>query len=129
MNVKNFLTLAGAIGILYGAWFFFAPDHAAETYGYAAVATDLSELLLKFLGITIFAAGLMAILARGASKSIGRTAILVYVAVSQLIYLIMNIMSVMAGAEGTMGIIDLVVNVVLGLGAVYFIMQDRKSDD
>ncbi len=33
----------------------------------------------------------------------------------------------LAGDEGGMNYVDLVVNVVLGFGALYFISQDRKA--
>ena len=128
MNVKNLLTLSGVIFALYGVWFFLAPDHAASVYGYSDAVTDLSTLLLKFLGVFLFAAGVMSFAARTAQKSIGRTAVLLFLAVSNILALIMNVMSVVAGAEGTMGIVDLVVNIVVGLGAVYFIIQDRNAE-
>ena len=129
MNVKNYLTLAGIIGLIYGLWFFLIPDQAAECYGMAEAQTDMSRVLLKFLGATVLAGGVLALAGRGASKSIGRTAILYYMAVSQLLYLFLNIMGLSAGASGTMNYIDLIVNVILGFGAVYFILQDRKSND
>jgi hypothetical protein len=83
---------------------------------------------LKLLGVAILAGGVLALAARGASKSIGRTAVLYYRAVSQLLYLLLNIMGLSSGGTGTMTYIDMVVQVILGLGAIYFILQDRKAD-
>jgi uncharacterized protein YjeT (DUF2065 family) len=127
MNVKNFLTLAGVVSLLYGLWFFLGPQQAANVYGYGAITTDLSNLVLRFFGITLIAAGVMCFVARSAERSPGRTGVLSFLAVSQLLFLYMDIRTMFAGDEGAMNYLDLVVNVVIGFGAVYFIMQDRKA--
>ena len=49
------------------------------------------------------------------------------IAVSQLLFLYMDVRTMLAGDEGAMNYVDLVVNVVLGFGALYFISQDRKA--
>jgi hypothetical protein len=128
MNVKNYFTLAGIVGILYGALFFFATDKASELYSNAELSNELSVVLAKFLGASVLAAGIMVILARNASKSIGRTAILYYMAVSQILYLILNIMGMTAAAAGSMNYADLIVNIILGFGAVYFILKERGAE-
>lgn len=127
MNTQNYLTLAGVVGLAYGLWFLLAPQHASAVYGSADAATDLSYLILHFFAISLTAGGVMALAARSAEKSIGRTAIFYYLAVSHILYLIANVRGIAGGAdEGIMGYVDVVVNVIIGLGAVYFIMQDRK---
>jgi len=73
MNAKGFLTLAGVINLFYGLWYFLGPQNAADAYGYGLVTTDLSTLILQFLGISFIAAGVMCVVARGAEKSAGRT--------------------------------------------------------
>lgn len=127
MNVKNFLTVAAAISLLYGLPYFLAPQGSANVYGYGAIATPLTLLLVQFLGITLIAAGIMCATARAAERSPGRTAVLTYLAVSQLLFLYMDIRTMIAGDEGAMNYLDLAANVVLGFGAVYFIIQDRKA--
>ncbi len=127
MNVKNFLTLAVVVNLFYGLWFFLAPQGAANVYGYGAVTTPLSNLILQFLGITFIAAAVMCLVARKADKSSGRTAVLSFLAASEMLFLYMDIRTMLAGDEGSMNYLDLAVNVVLGFGALYFIVQDRKT--
>lgn len=127
MTVKNFLLLASVISLVYGVPYFLAPQASAEIYGYAALATPLSNLVVQFFGITFIAAGIMCFVARSAERSTGRTAVLSFLAVSQLLFFYMDIRTMLAGDEGVMNYIDLAVNVVLGFGAVYFIQQDRKA--
>lgn len=127
MNVKNFLTLAGLLSLVYGLWYFLAPQNAADVYGYGAVTTELSTLLVQFFGITFFAAGVMCLVARDAQKSPGRTGVLSFLMVSQLLFLYLNVRTMMAGGEGNMNYVDLAVNAVIGLGALYFIVRDREA--
>ncbi len=127
MNVKHFLTLAGPISLVYGLWYFVAPQHAAEVYGYGAVTTDLSTLLVQYFGITFIATAVMCFAARDAQKSPGRTGVLSFLVVSQLLFLYMNVRTMLAGGEGAMNYLDLAVNAVIGFGALYFITQDRKA--
>jgi hypothetical protein len=127
MNVKNLFTLGVLVNLFYGLWFFLAPQGAADVYGYGAVATPLSNMILQFLGITFIATAAMCLAARTAEKSPGRTAVLSFIAVCQLLFLYMDIRTLMAGEEGSMNYLDLAVNVVFGFGALYFIMQDRKT--
>lgn len=127
MTVKNFLLLAATISVVYGLAFFLAPQGSADVYGYGAVTTPLSNLVVQFLGISFLAAAVMCFMARNAERSLGRTAVLWFVAVSELLFLYMDIRTMMAGDEGSMNFVDLAVNLVLGFGALYFIMQDRKA--
>lgn len=127
MNVKNLLTLGVVVSLFYGLWFFLAPQSAANLYGYGTVTTPLSTLILQFFAITQIAAGVMCLVARNADKSPGRTAVLAFIAVSQLLFLYMDIRTMLAGEEGSMNYVDLAVNVVFGFGALYFIAQDRKT--
>ena len=127
MNVKNFFSLAVLVFLGYGLWFFLAPQHAADTYGYGAVTTPLSILLTKFFAITMIAGGVMCIVARDAEKSAGRTAVLSFLGVSHLMFLYMNARTMMSGGESSMNYVDLALNVVIGFGALYFITQDRKA--
>ncbi|HLG06297.1 MAG TPA: hypothetical protein VI383_09120 [Gemmatimonadales bacterium] len=43
-----------------------------------------------------------------------------------MLFLYLDIRTMLAGDEGSMNYLDLAVNVVLGFGALYFIAQDRK---
>lgn len=127
MNVKNFLMLAAVVSLCYGLSFFLVPQAAADVYGYGAVTTPLSTLILQFFGITFIAAAAMCYVARNAEKSPGLTAVLSFLAVSGLLFLYMNIKTMVVGDEGMMNYLDLAVNVVIGFGAVYFLMRDSKK--
>ena len=126
MNVKNFLVLAAVVSLGYGLSFFLVPQAAADVYGYGAVTTPLSNLILQFFGITLIAAAAMSFVARNAEKSPGLTAVLAFLAVSQLLFLYMDIRTMVAGDEGMMNYLDLAVNVVLGFGALYFLTRGSK---
>lgn len=126
MNVKIFFTLAMVVNLFYGLWYFLAPQGAANVYGFGAITTPLSNLMLQFMGTLFFAQGVMCGVARKADKSTGRTAVLAFVAVSGLLCFYLDIGTVMGG-PGTMDYVDLVINGLFGFGALYFIVQDRKT--
>lgn len=125
MNVRIFLSLAALANVFYGLWYLLAPDNAAEVYGVAAVATDLSRWLLQFLGVMCFATGVMCAIARNAEKSLGRTAVLAFVAVAGLLCFYLDVKTLM-GEPGTMDWVDTVVNGFFGFGAAFLILRDRK---
>ena len=126
MNTKNFLSLAAVANLLYGLWYFLTPQGAANVYGFGAATTPLSNLMLQFMGILFFAEGVMCTVARKAEKSIGRTAVLTFVSVSSLLCFLMDIKTLM-GDPGTMDYVDTVINGLFGFGALYFIVQDRRT--
>ena len=127
MNVKTLLSFAGLVSAGYGVWFFFAPQHAAEVYGYGDLTTDLSTMILQFFAIAMLAVGVMCWMARDAAKSTGRTAVLWSLAVGQILFLYMNAKAATAGVETSINYVDILLNAVFGFGAVYFILQDRKE--
>ena len=126
MNVRVFLTLAALINLFYGFWYFLAPDHVAKIYGFAAAATELSQWMLRFLGVFCLAVGVMCAVGRNAEKSSGRTAILACQAVAGLLCFYLDIKTLL-GTPGTMDWIDTVINGLLGFGAAFYIIRDRKS--
>ena len=126
MNVKVFFTLAMVANLFYGLWYFLTPQGAADVYGFGAATTPLSNLMLQFMGILFFAEGVMCGVARNAEKSLGRTAVLTFVSVSSLLCFIMDIKT-LVGEPGAMDYVDTVINGLFGFGALYFIVQDRKT--
>ena len=126
MNVKNFLTLAAVVNLIYGLWYFLAPQGTANVYGFGAITTELSNLMLQFMGTLFIAEGVMCGVARKADRSLGRTAVLAFIAVSALLCFYLDIKT-LTGEPGTMDYVDTVINGLFGFGALYFIMQDRKT--
>jgi hypothetical protein len=126
MNVRKFLTLAMGVNLFYGLWYFFAPQGAANVYGFGDATTPLSNLMLQFMGTLFIAEGVMCGVARKADRSPGRTAVLTFVAVSGLLCFYLDIRTVM-GDPGTMDYVDLVVNGLFGFGALFFIVYDWKT--
>jgi hypothetical protein len=106
-------------------WYFLAPQGAANVYGFGAITTELSNLMLQFMGTLFIAEGVMCGVARTAEKSPGRTALVTFVAVSALLCFYLDIRTIM-GDPGTMDYVDMVINGLFGFGALYFIVQDRK---
>jgi uncharacterized protein YjeT (DUF2065 family) len=126
MNVRVFLTLAALINLFYGFWYFLAPDHVAQVYGFAAAATELSQWMLRFLGVFSLSTGVMCAVGRNAEKSPGRTAILAAQAVAGLLCFYLDVKTLL-GTPGTMDWIDTVINGLLGFGAAFYLIRDRKS--
>lgn len=94
-------------------------------YGFGELTTPLSNTIYQFLGIMFIADGVMCGVAVRAEASIGRSAVLVFVAVSSLLCSYMDVLTVM-GQPGTMDYIDLVVNLLFGVGAVWFVYKDKE---
>ncbi|MBI2815240.1 MAG: hypothetical protein HYX71_13270 [Opitutae bacterium] len=126
MNVRVFLTLAALINLFYGAWYFLAPDNVASVYGFAAASTELSQWMLRFLGVFSLSTGVMCAVGRNAEKSPGRTAILAAQAVAGLLCFYLDVKTLL-GTPGTMDWVDTVVNGALGFGAALYLYRDRKS--
>lgn len=126
MNAKNFLTVAMVVYLLYGLWYFFAPASAIDVYGMTSESSSLSNAFLQYIGASLIGGGVMCAMARNAGESAGLTAVLAYIAVSSLVFLYLNVTG-MDGSAGLIDWIDMAVNALLGLGAIYLIMQGRKS--
>lgn len=126
MNVKNFLTLAMVLNLVYGVWYFIHPTGAHAFYGVGPEASAVSLVLVEYLGAACIATGVMCGVARNAGRSPARTAVLAFVAVASLLWLYLDIRT-LGPSPGAMHWFDIAINGLLGLGALYFIMQDRKS--
>ena len=126
MTPKHFLTLATIANLIYGFWYFLSPQGAANVYGFGAITTPLSNTIFQFLGIMFIAEGVMCGVAVRAEASLGRTAVLVFVAVSSLLCSYMDVLTVM-GQPGTMDYVDLGVNLFFGAGGVYFVVRERNT--
>jgi|GEM_PF-2218322 len=126
MNVRVFLTLFALINLFYGFWYFLAPDHVAQVYGFAAAATELSQWMLRFLGVFSLSVGVMCAVGRNAERSPGRTAILAALAVAGLLCFYLDVKTLL-GTPGTMDWIDTVINGLQGFGAAFYLIRDRKS--
>jgi uncharacterized protein YjeT (DUF2065 family) len=126
MNVRVFLTLFAVINLFYGFWYFLAPDHVAQVYGFAAAATELSQWMLRFLGVFSLSVGVMCAVGRNVEKSPGRTAILAALAVAGLLCFYLDVKTLL-GTPGTMDWIDTVINGLQGFGAAFYLIRDRKS--
>lgn len=126
MNVKNFLTVAAAIYLAYGVWYFFFPQSVGEVYGFAAIATPVSTAFLQFLGIFCMASAVLFAVVRKADLSRGRTAALAFLCVLGLLSLYMDIRTLMRGPSA-MDYVDTILNALFGFTALYLIYLDRKE--
>ena len=70
----------------------------------------------------------MAWLARNASASHGRRAILAFIALGNLIFLIRGIMAMAGGNVTNMSYVDLIVQLVFAAGAIYFLSKEKGFD-
>jgi TM2 domain-containing membrane protein YozV len=67
----------------------------------------------------------MAWIARDASASYGRKAILAFIGLSSLIFTVQSIMGIASGAIGQMTYIDLIVQVLFTAGGLYFLSKEK----
>jgi hypothetical protein len=128
MTAKNFLSLYAIIALIYGIVFLFLPGTAYDLYGLADQSSPLSTNLLGGLGGLFIAGAIMGWLARDASISRGRKAILVFITLSSAIFLIRNIMGLAGGASfGTISYIDLIVQALFTIGGGYLVMKENTD--
>ena len=128
MSTKNFLSIYAVVILLYGLLFLFLPGTAYDLYGISDQSSDLSTNLLQGLGSVFIPAGIMSWLARDASASHGRKGILVFIALSSLIFLIRNLMGVFAGVTfGAMTYVDLIVQALFAGGGFYLLRNEKGS--
>jgi hypothetical protein len=123
MNVKNFLSVYALAILVYGILFLFMPAKAISMYG--GESSPLLVNAIQGLGSVFIPAGVMAWLAREASASYGRRAILVFIGLSSLIFAIRNIMAMSGGASTSQSTIDLVVQLVFTAGGLYFLSKEK----
>ncbi|MBP6506199.1 MAG: hypothetical protein KA257_01430 [Opitutaceae bacterium] len=126
MKTRPFLTIAMIANLIYGCWYFLAPQGAANAYGFGAATTELSNLIFQFLGIMFIAEGVMCAVARQAENSLGRIAVLAFISISSLLCFYMDIKTLL-GEPGTLDYIDTVVNALFGFGALTILIRDRKT--
>lgn len=123
MNVKNFLSIYAIIVLVYGLLFLIFTDKAIELYGGAS--SPLLTSAMKAVGSMFVPAGIMAWIARDASASYGRKAILAFIGLSSLIFAVQSIMGIASGAIGQMTYIDLIVQVLFTAGGLYFLSKEK----
>ncbi len=123
MNVKNFLSVYAIAVLIYGILFLFMPAKAISMYG--GESNPLLVNAIQGLGSLFIPAAIMAWLAREASASYGRRAILAFIGLSSLIFAIRNIMAMGGGATTTQTTIDLVIQVVFAAGGLYFLSKEK----
>jgi NO-binding membrane sensor protein with MHYT domain len=123
MNTKNYLTVAGVVGVIYGLAFFFFPEQAQSFYGIDDQSNELAVRMQRFFGGSIIAMGFLGLMARNASESIGRKAVLGGLSV----FFILNLVQIgmwLAQDAPTFSYVDAVVTLVLGAGAIYFYRKE-----
>ena len=126
MKVKTFLALSMIASLAYGLFYFLLPQATADFYGFGSITTPLSNSMLQFMGVLFIAEGVMCGVARNAERSLGRTAVLTFVMVASLLCFYLDV-KILLDEPGMMDYFDSVVNALLGFGALYYILQDRKS--
>ncbi len=126
MKVKTFLTLSMIASLAYGLWYFLAPQATSDFYGFGSFTTPLSNSMLQFMGTLFIAEGVMCGVARNAEKSLGRKAVLSFVMVASLLCFYLDV-KILMDEPGMMDYFDSLVNALLGFGALYYILQERKS--
>jgi NO-binding membrane sensor protein with MHYT domain len=123
MNTKNYLTLAGIVGVVYGLAFFLFPEQSQSFYGLSDQSNELAIRMQRFFGGSIIAMGFLGLMARNASASVGRKAVLGGLSV----FFILNLVQIgmwLAKDAPTFSFVDAVVTLVLGIGAVYFYRKE-----
>ena len=124
MNVKNFLSVYAVLILIYGILFLFLTGKAIDIYG--GESSPLLANALQGIGTVFVAAGVMSWMAREASASHGRRAILMFIGLGSLIFAIRSIMAMATGTVGSnQAYIDLVVQVIFAAGGFYFFSKEK----
>ncbi|MFT4569106.1 MAG: hypothetical protein ACI9FN_004076 [Saprospiraceae bacterium] len=126
MNVKNFLTLYAVLVTIYGIFFLFFPNNAIGLYG--GESSALLGNAMQGLGSVFIPAGIMSWIARDASASFGRKAVLSFIGLSSLIFGVRSIISMVSDSAGMVGsqpYIDLAVQIIFAAGGLYFFSKEK----
>lgn len=124
MSVKTFLTILAILALLYGVGDLLVPAKMGAIYGFEASRS--SELLARFLGVSLLAWGLVAWFARDFHDDAAQHSILVVAGVVGAIGVIVSAMGVMSGVMNAMGWVIVLVYLFATVGSFYFLAAGSR---
>jgi hypothetical protein len=123
MNVKVFLAIAAAIGVLYGIAFVVIPELTLATYG---MAQDGSTVLAgRYFGLTLLGLGLVAWFVRETSDAKALRGVLSALAIQSAVGVLVSIFGTVNGTMNAMGWSAVLIYLVLFVGYIYYLFADR----
>jgi hypothetical protein len=123
MNVKVFLAIAAAIGVLYGIAFVVIPELTLATYG---MAPDGSTVLAgRYFGLTLLGLGLAAWFVRETSDAKALRGLLSALAIQSAVGVLVSIFGTVNGTMNAMGWSAVLIYLVLFVGYIYYLFADR----
>lgn len=124
MKLNTYLTIAGALGILFGVTFLLAPQITLPLYGMPA--DPHTVLLTRYFGATLAWVGLFSWLARNVRDGAALRAILQASVLGNLAGALISIWAALSGLQNAMGWSSVVIYVLLLLGALYFVVSPAR---
>lgn len=125
MQVKQFLSVAGAITFLYGFALLMLPETVAEAHRVTNLST-FNIFNLRLLGSALVAAGVMYWMAMPARLSYGRRAVLVFMLLSEASVAILSLLEVFTNGESyMMRWVDIGLSTIFAIGAAYFLTKEK----
>ena len=126
MKLKTLFIINAVVCLLFGLAFIFAPVQTISLYGNDTIGGQF-RYVGQLFGSALFTFGVMSWLARNATESSARSAIILSFAFGDLVGFVIALISQIGGVVNAVNWSTVAIYLLLGLGFVYF--QFIKSGD
>lgn len=124
MKVNIYLAVAGIVSLLFGIVFLLAPEFSVKQYG---VPADPHVLMVgRYFGSMLVANGTIFWFARSTRDDVALRALLLGAVVGNVPQLLISAWAALAGLQNAMAWSSVLVNVLLLLGAIYFLASPAR---
>ena len=121
MKLSTFFSIAGAVGLLFGAFFLAVPDVALRQYGVPAEPHNVMQA--RYFGATLLQLGLVVWLARQTQDGVAVRALLLGIVVGDIAGAAISAWAAAAGLQNAMAWGSVVLYAALAAGSVYFLLS------
>jgi hypothetical protein len=123
--MSNFLKALGVVAGIYGIAGVLFPNFLLTNYG---VSTEAAAILMtRFFGVTLIGWGIVNWLVSDSTEWIALRGLLVAAVIADAVGVVVSVSGTMAGTMNQMGWSAVLIYVVFGLGALYFLISGHQT--